>query len=63
MVGWDLLKIQVQLNTSETLEYYQFMREQMEIQALDLLKRKLPLDGGKTFEKLLNKIKNNSFRL
>ena len=27
------------------------------IQALDLLKRKLPLEGGKTFEKLLNKIK------
>ena len=27
------------------------------IQALDLLKRKLPLEGGKTFEKLLKKLK------
>ncbi len=30
------------------------------IQALDLLKRKLPLDGGKTFEKLLDRIKKTA---
>ena len=30
------------------------------IQALDLLRRKLPLDGGKTFEKLLEKIKKTA---
>ena len=31
------------------------------IQALDLLKRKLSLDGGKTFKKLLEKMKKTAF--
>ena len=57
MGGWDLLKIQGRLNTSETLRILPIYEGTNGIQALDLLKKKITSRRGKKLEKLLNKIK------